>query len=79
MSKMEQLLGRYHTDGYRLKLNILYISKNKLKTKIERNVVIICIALIPFDSQVSSFFKVPDTSMYLNISQINNMTENRYK
>lgn len=74
---MEQLLGRY-TDGYRLKLNILYISKNKLKTNIERN-VIIYIALIPFDSQVSSFFKVPDTSMYLNISQINNMTENRYK
>ena len=35
MSKIEQLLGRYHTDGYHLKLNLIYISKNKLKTKIE--------------------------------------------
>lgn len=58
MSKIEQLLGRYHTDGYLLKLNIIYISKNKLVTKIERNVMIICIALIPFDSQVNSFFKL---------------------
>lgn len=36
--------------------------------------MIICVALIPVDSQVDSFFKVWDISIYLNISQMNNVT-----